>query len=141
MGTFIRLGAAIQGRASETMVKRDFATFFGVTPTVCFKMWQLMRIPQCTGILPVHLLWALMFFKIYGREAVLCSLAKTSTKTYRKWIWKVIPRMAGTYPLLVSVCFAAVFGKPWLFSLTICATYVNRFNGQIDTLVTKAGPV
>ena len=47
-------------------------------------------------------MWALLFLTVYSKESVLCILAKTSKKTFRKWIWRVIPRIAGTYELLVS---------------------------------------
>jgi hypothetical protein len=38
-----------------------------------------------------HLLWALMFLKLYSKQASLCSLAGGVDKeTYRTWCWRFI---------------------------------------------------
>ena len=77
------------GRSSRTE-DRDFREMFGCGPQVVFNLWQLMSFHQT---LPIsgqlnHLLWTLMFLKIYGKEATLCTLAgAVDKKTFRKWIW------------------------------------------------------
>jgi len=40
------------------------------------------------GVVPEHLLWALMFMKVYGKESMHCTMAgAVDEKTFRKWVW------------------------------------------------------
>jgi hypothetical protein len=48
---------------------------------------------RAAGIRPKHLLWTLLFLKVYGTE-ILSALAKTSRKMFRKWYWLVLPLIA-----------------------------------------------
>ena len=140
---FIQLGGIIQGRVRNEIPKRDFHSLFGVSPEVCFDMWKRCRIPASTGILPKHFLWALLFFKVYGSETVLCALAKASKKTFRKWIWNVIPRIAGMYPVLVSetqLCFRLLwFDTDALPSYLLVCFQWFRSVGVIGSEETKGG--
>lgn len=99
--TFRTIGARIK-RTPGRINDRDFKALFGVHPVICNAMWHLMDVPKSSGIVPKHLLWGLLFMTVYGKETVLCTMTETSPKTYRKWVWMVLPRMAGTYPTLVS---------------------------------------
>lgn len=36
---------------------------------------------------PVHLLWALLFLKVYGSEHTHRMIANVDEKTFRKWSW------------------------------------------------------
>ena len=135
--TFIDLAGTIQGRVRNDIAKRDFHSLFGVSPEVCFGMWKRCRIPPTTKILPKHFLWALMFMKVYGSEAVLCALAKTSKKTLRCWVWRVIPRVAGMYSVLVRVNLPSFYRHCSLFPLTrFCC---NRCGGETGSDLTKEG--
>ncbi|KAI2510184.1 hypothetical protein MHU86_4216 [Fragilaria crotonensis] len=70
---------------------RDFRSHFGVSPTVCFMIWEKCKSSFLVhNVLPRHLLWALMFLKIYATEDVLSTIAAVSRKTYRFWTWIVL---------------------------------------------------
>jgi len=38
----------------------------------------------------LHLLWALLFLKVYGKETTNAALCKCSDRTFRKHVWKMI---------------------------------------------------
>lgn len=68
---------------------RRFRAFFGASPAVCTDIWNLLK-PRETmprGSQPEHLLWALVFLKVYASEKVLSRLVGCpDEKTFRKWI-------------------------------------------------------
>lgn len=80
------------GRTNGSMIGklRRFRSFFGVSPEICSRLWGMLD-PCATmenGAVPEHLLWALMFMKIYATNSVLCALVGgVDEKTYRKWTW------------------------------------------------------
>ena len=43
---------------------------------------------------PVHLLWSLMFLKVYASEHINSMIAEVDEKTFRKWTWKFIRLLA-----------------------------------------------
>ena len=43
---------------------------------------------------PVHLLWGLLYLKVYASEDVLVAIANTTRKTFRKWSKIVTKLMA-----------------------------------------------
>jgi hypothetical protein len=81
---------------------RDFRSLFGLSANVCSVVWNLCDFP--TGTEPVHLLWALLFMKVYGTEPVLIAIVGTgpNRKTFRKWVWGVIEEIAAKAPTVVS---------------------------------------
>lgn len=78
-------------KGSDEPLKMDeievFCSYFGILPKVCRFIWLLLHrnelIPEHG--LPIHLLWALMFMKLYLPEKVLASIAGCTVKTYKKW--------------------------------------------------------
>jgi hypothetical protein len=47
--------------------------------------------PMVHGTLQNHMLWGILFMKVYAKETALCSLAGgVDEKTFRKWVWPVI---------------------------------------------------
>lgn len=93
----IRRGKARPEFKSENVASRKFLSFFGTTPYVCSLLWAYLD--PCNTMLnsvqPVHLLWALMFMKIYATEAIHCSLAGgVDEKTFRKWSWEFVHAIA-----------------------------------------------
>lgn len=88
---------------------RNFCESFGCSLIVCHSLWILL---VKTDYLPAngklnHLLWALMFLKIYGTEKIMCSLAGGVDKdTFRKWTWLFIEAIASLESSLVRfACF------------------------------------
>ena len=55
------------------------------------------------GVQDVHLLWGLMFLKLYVSESVNCALAwGMDEKTFQKWIWMFVYAMSDLAPDDVS---------------------------------------
>ena len=78
---------------------RQFRSHFGTTPTVCLIIWE--RLDPYENIRPIHkgvklkhLLWALLFMKIYGTEHFHSSLTGVDEKTFRKWSWIFVDAIA-----------------------------------------------
>lgn len=80
-------GKILQKDLGQDPDARRFRSFFGVSPAVCSLVWDTIGTNLPRGGMPEHLLWALMFLKIYSTEHVHCSFAKCDEKTYRKWSW------------------------------------------------------
>ena len=100
--TFVQLARAIIGRVgAKSELSREFKELFGVSPTVCIDIWN--RSNMDNTLEPKHLLWGLLFLKVYTTETPLCALAGVSRKTYRKWMWEAVFKMANVYPHVVSV--------------------------------------
>jgi hypothetical protein len=67
---------------------------FGVSPTICSIIWELLNEIHPQGAQPEHLLYALLFLKNYGTEEINSSVAGVSAKTFRKWCWQYINLIA-----------------------------------------------
>ena len=99
---FMSLGREIishPGRRNRLGELRAFRSHFGTVPVRCCLIWNMLRACDearaiLNGALPKHLLWALMFLKLYGTEATLCGKAKCDEKTFRKWSWKFVQAIA-----------------------------------------------
>lgn len=77
-----------------TTRKRRFKVLFGVSPVICAKVWTALIPSLPASASPLHLLWTLYFLKQYGKEEVNASFAQTTEKTYRKWCWTIIQKIA-----------------------------------------------
>jgi hypothetical protein len=76
---------------------------FRVGKDVCEHIWNHLsryswKPPQTR---PKHLLWTLMFLKLYSTELVLAVMARVSRKTFRKWVWLLLPVIANMAPFVV----------------------------------------
>ena len=84
----------------------DFRAFFGCRVEVFLTLWSML---VTTDLLPdggqlEHLLWTLMFMKLYSGQKALCSLAGgVDPETFRKWTWLFIDAIAMMEHLVVSV--------------------------------------
>ena len=71
---------------------RHFKAVFGVSPLLCSVVWNYMdddeKLPRRAQ--PKHLLWTLMFLKLYNSENVLSSMCGCEEKTFRKWVWLML---------------------------------------------------
>jgi hypothetical protein len=70
---------------------RSFSGLFGVSPTICSIIWELLNEIHPHGAQPEHLLYALLFLKT---EEINSSVAGVSAKTFRKWCWQYINLIA-----------------------------------------------
>jgi len=103
--TFAALGRVISNRhepncaRSERVETRRFKAYFGCSPERCAQLWFLIRkLPAARALTkggePVHLLWALLWLKIYNTDEVCSGMCRCDEKTYRKWRWKFVKGMA-----------------------------------------------
>jgi hypothetical protein len=76
--------------------ERKFKANFGCSLQVASKIWILLDVlnegPR--GGQVKHMLWALMFLKVYATEEVLADKTGVHRDTYRKWVWLFVPRIA-----------------------------------------------
>lgn len=84
---------------------RDFREHFGCGALVAHSIWELLLehslLPP--GGCLFHLLWALMFMKVYGKESTMCSLAGgVDKKTFRKWTWFFVNAISNLETYVVS---------------------------------------
>ena len=82
----------------------EFRSQFGVSWFVCSNVWQLleMNFPNRKRE-PKHLLWGLMFLKVYGSEKTHSSIAGCDVKTFRKWAWNVLQDISNLETIVVRV--------------------------------------
>ncbi len=99
----------------NTENNRVFKQNFGVSPLVLFKCWSLLM-KHCDKLLikpslttpnkrilaPKHLLWTCLFLKSYGKESTNSSIAGTTQKTFRLWVWTVVKQISALEPYVVS---------------------------------------
>lgn len=93
-GDFSLLSARIIGHAHGlsviTRVSR-FRVLFGASPTVCPLLCAMLAGSVLHDCEPKHLLWGIMFLKVYAFELAHAALARSGEKTFRKlvvFIWK-----------------------------------------------------
>lgn len=75
---------------------RRFRASFGTSPYVCASTWNKLfdekALPDHAQ--PKHILWALLFLKVYASEHILASMCACDEKTLRKWVWAMVEKMA-----------------------------------------------
>lgn len=69
---------------------RCFLDHFGCAPEIASSLWIRIKLNKTSDVpaqaRPQHLLWALLFMKVYSTESVLCSLCGgIDEKSFRKW--------------------------------------------------------
>ena len=100
-----------------------------------------------TGGKPKHLLWALVFLKVYSTEEIHCSIVGwPSAKSFSKWSWYFVGRISDLKDEVISLdnrfeglgdvirtnCFISIDGtdcpvfEPWPFSTKL---YSHKLNG------------
>lgn len=82
---------------------RIFKATFGVSWMVCEAVWNLL---DDHGLYrdtrqPMHLMWCLVFLKVYANEHVNANMVGTTAKTFRKWVWRVMEEIASLKPMVV----------------------------------------
>lgn len=75
---------------SNSVSDRRFRGLFGTTPLVCARLWELVLENVPPAGRPKHLLWALLFLKVYAIEHVNAALVHSDEKTFRKWSWEFV---------------------------------------------------
>jgi hypothetical protein len=106
---FLKGYELVKGKAPRSMneyTMRIFRQHFGCSPLVLYKCWGLLsedatRIND-ESIVPTHLLWTLLFLKVYGRETTNANLCRVSDKTFRTFTWRVLYAIADLESEVVS---------------------------------------
>ena len=92
------------GGAVETADRR-FREVFGCGVAVVLMIWQMLD-PESTASAATsvsHMLWALMFLKVYAKESTLSAMAGgVDEKTFRRWAWAFVRAIASLEPYTVS---------------------------------------
>lgn len=89
---------------AQSSEDEDFRAFFGCCAGTFLTAWSMLI---KTDTLPVdgrleHLLWTLMFMKLYCGQKALCALAGVDPETFRKWTWAFIESISNLESLVVS---------------------------------------
>ena len=79
-------------QGSTKSMHRRFNASFGLVPSTIAAAWQLLVQSKWldkagTKAQTKHLLWALLFLKLYQSENSLASFVGADEKTVRKWLW------------------------------------------------------
>lgn len=111
---------------------RRFRGLFGTTPPICSFIWARIaaRNAHPPYSQPVHLLYALIFLKLYGTEEENKALTGKDEKTFRKWSWTYIELMARHLHMVgIPHYFISELFRP-IALLTICkfVDIVSRTN-------------
>ena len=106
--TFVAEGAKMMNRKNPHKVRhtdnfdREFRTLFGCSPVVCATIWVKCKFEK-KGVLPKHLLWTLMFLKLYETERVHITIAGMSDRqVFREKVWPIIAEIAALRKFVVS---------------------------------------
>ena len=80
---------------SEHTVNRRCGAHFGATLQVIYFLWCLLDVTNDgpEGATIVHLLWSLMFLKMYGTIDTMARACGCDPNTFRKWTWLLIDRI------------------------------------------------
>jgi hypothetical protein len=123
---FLEEGRIMMARRTGVVAKTEMSCFramFGTGPKICAILWtrisSTMTIPSGAGKL-VHLLWSLMFLKLYCSESVLASLAGgVHEQTFRKWAWWFVDAISNLQysVILWTNCFRNDVGNVALVSI------------------------
>ena len=96
------------GTGSLQTQMRRFRSHFGIDWHLCSKLWFLLMpylIDEVKRAKPMHLLWALLFLKLYDGEEILASKVGCDEKTFRKWTWNIIDLISYLQGEVVSFFF------------------------------------
>ena len=94
---------------SRRINRRRFRANLGCSSRVCAYVWNrsVAKGILPPGFLPTHMLWTLVFLKLYCCETILATLCGCDEKTLRKWVWKGID-VLGELNLVCSTWQAVV---------------------------------
>ena len=119
------LGLSMAGKptgGSISRQERHFKSFFGTSWVVCADAW-LQIFPDLIGenkfLKKKHMLWGLLFLKMYHTETVHSGMVGCDEKTFSKWVWKILTALADLDVELVSQTTIYLKILPFLSSLTL----------------------
>ena len=113
---------------------KSFRALFYITPSDCALLWAKIRqqdlAPRAKS---EHLLWALLWLKLYAAEEVLSKLVGVDEDTYRERVFEMVQTIAKLKPHYVSAIFIYnLFGVKSQACVSL-ALLLFRSSGRIDT--------
>jgi len=111
--TFDHIGNSIANRhydrGSKTIRQAKFKAHFGCTTKRFAQLWHLIQSSSTPGAWswldrgqPKHLLWGLLWLKLYNSDAVLAGMCKCDEeKTFRMWSRRAVMAMVALKEVLV----------------------------------------
>ena len=89
---------------ATSTIDRRFTAFFGTTIPITYTIWCLLavEVDGLVGGTIAHLLWTLLFLKMYGTVDTMSRICKVDPVTYRKWTWLFLERIADLHHTVVS---------------------------------------
>ena len=140
---FLQQGRIMLGRSKKAVSAAEqqrFRAMFGTSPEICSLLWDHLDPPNSmpNEVKAFHLLWGLMFLKLYASEVVHCAIAGgVDEKTFRKWSWLFVSAIADLSPNVVSLNSQDHFLRnyasfSWLLFPKI--VWANRFRNSIGNL-------
>jgi DDE superfamily endonuclease len=135
-----------QDKATDVKAENGrFRSFFGASIDVVVNVWNRLESTIDSAAKPKHLLWSLVFLKIYGTEDVHCRITGwPDPKTFRKWTWYFLEQISALKDNVINLdnrfdgfdgstnCLISVDGthcpvmEPWPFDRK---WYSQKFNG------------
>lgn len=94
-------GGTLKDRPTKTNYRR-FRAHYGTSPGVCALLWNLIKPVVDPGVFFSHLLWGILFLKVYGSESVLASKVGVTEKSFREKVWTVVMAIASVKNSVVS---------------------------------------
>ena len=93
-----------KGTGSNQTSDRRFRATFGTSSIVCCRIWKLLQLEKASlkNMTPNHLLWGLILLKLYSSETVHSGMTGVDEKTFRKWSYFAIKRVADLHEVVVS---------------------------------------
>jgi hypothetical protein len=109
-----------------------YRAHFGTSPGVCALLWN-----EISTIVPrkycfKHVLWGLMFLKVYATEPVLAGKIGVDEDTFRDHIWVVIRAIASCKSRLVSLILMTVTLKFYSMLLLYLTKQKIKFEKRLE---------
>lgn len=108
---------------------RRFREMFGCSANVVLQLWNMtISYVDIKGSPEIaHLLWALMFLKIYSKETITSRLVGgVDEKTYRKWVWIFVTAIADLEADVVRTFCIACYNHNYLSILFLILLVTDR---------------
>ena len=107
-----------------------FVVCFGMSAYLCIHVWDEIDDALSNGAMISHLLWALVFLKVQGMEAVVVVMVNMMQKTCKKWLRLAIEEIYSlTYVSVSHLVFYCCIILTFCFILQI--KWDNQFDDRI----------
>jgi len=140
----LRFAAEILSRTINPRVPhhlRTFRCYFGVSPFIAGCILDRLNDQHLCTLSAAdirHLLWALLFLKVYSFEEVMARLVGYTPKTYRQHVWSMLDKLAALSIVSTErvsahgvsdhpLCYSFALALTFLFLLYLQIRWENRY--------------